>query len=202
MDLAKEVPESANLYGVDIFGGNFPKSPPPNVHFSVNSVTKLPDEWSDTFDFVHERVLGMGLLSDEWPSAVREMYRVTKPGGSIQLCEHVAQAKNLGAAWARGLALLDEVGTNVTLELLEQQGGALCATTLVADRVLNLDLVEDSTILELNKESVADRALAGLVVLNTDPLVLDASDLSPELVNAGVLGGLISVRFRGQVAVD
>ena len=61
------------------------------------------------FDFVNERALGVGLLSIEWPSAVSELYRVTKPGGSIQLCEHISQAKNLGPAWARGLALLDEI---------------------------------------------------------------------------------------------
>ena len=109
MNLAKEVPESANLYGVDIFGENFPKSPPPNVHFSVNSVTKLPDEWSSTFDFVNERILGVGLVDGEWSPAVSELYRVTKPGGSIQLCEHISQARNLGPAWARGLALIDEI---------------------------------------------------------------------------------------------
>ena len=117
MNLAKEVPESANLYGVDIFGENFPKSPPPNVHFSVNSVTKLPDEWSSTFDFVNERILGVGLVDGEWSPAVSELFRVTKPGGSIQLCEHVAQAKNLGPAWARGLALLDEVMTKRGLSI-------------------------------------------------------------------------------------
>ena len=109
MSLAKEVPESASLHGVDVFGGNFPKSPPPNVHFSVSSVTKLPSEWSSTFDFVNERLLGNGLLIDEWPLALSEQYRVMKPGGSIQLCEHIPQAKNGGPAWTRGLALIDEV---------------------------------------------------------------------------------------------
>lgn len=56
LDLAKKVPDSVELHGVDVYGGNFPKVYPPSVHLEVNSVTKLPEEWSERFDFVNERL--------------------------------------------------------------------------------------------------------------------------------------------------
>ena len=100
------------------------------------------------------------------------------------------------------LTLRREVGINVALELLEQQGRALCTATLVTDRVLNLNFVEDGAVLELDKKRIADRALARLVVLDAESLVLNAGDLGPQLVDARVLSSLVGVRLGGEVAVD
>ena len=95
-----------------------------------------------------------------------------------------------------------EVGLDVALEFLEEERGALGTTALVADRVLDLDLVQDGAVVKLNKDSVADGTLGGLVVLDAEPLVLDASDFGAEGVNAGVLGRRVGVGLRGELAKD
>ncbi|EIE78281.1 hypothetical protein RO3G_02985 [Rhizopus delemar RA 99-880] len=51
-----------------------------------NVAQKLPYA-NNTFDFVHMRLLVAALREDEWPMAIRELVRVTKSGGMIQLTE-------------------------------------------------------------------------------------------------------------------
>ncbi|KAG0827179.1 hypothetical protein G6F29_003953 [Rhizopus arrhizus] len=51
-----------------------------------NVATGLPYEDS-TFDFVHMRFLTLALRKEEWPPAIKELLRVVKPGGMIQLME-------------------------------------------------------------------------------------------------------------------
>ena len=109
LDLARKVPDSVDLHGVDIYGGNFPKPCPPNVHLRVSSVTNLPDDWSESFDFVNERLLGFGILREEWPVVLSELHRVLKPGRSIQLVDYISDRTKAGPAYKRALELADEV---------------------------------------------------------------------------------------------
>ncbi|KAG0750609.1 hypothetical protein G6F57_000625 [Rhizopus arrhizus] len=51
-----------------------------------NILTGLPYE-SNTFDFVQMRFFLLALRKEEWPLAVKEIIRVVKPGGMIQLME-------------------------------------------------------------------------------------------------------------------
>ncbi|CEG84960.1 hypothetical protein RMATCC62417_18701 [Rhizopus microsporus] len=56
--------------------------------FTCANVTKrLPYE-DNTFDLVHMRLFIAALREDEWPAAINEVLRVTKPGGMIQLMEY------------------------------------------------------------------------------------------------------------------
>ena len=100
------------------------------------------------------------------------------------------------------LVALSEVGSNVPLELGHEKRSALLAAALVANRVLNLDLVEDSAVVELDKESVGDGALSGIMVVDAVLRLLDTVNLGTERINAGVGGGGISVRLGSQLSVD
>lgn len=53
----------------------------------MQSVTKLPAEWTNKFTVVHQRLLIAALRELEWPQAISEIYRVLKPGGWVQLFE-------------------------------------------------------------------------------------------------------------------
>ena len=58
-----------------------------NFTFKKGDVLKgLPYE-DNTFDFVHMRLLTGSLCVDQWPVAIKELMRVTRPGGIVQLTE-------------------------------------------------------------------------------------------------------------------
>lgn len=97
MDIAREMPAST-IHGIDIEGNRFPASYPNNASFSLCSVLSLPAEWGDKFDFIHQRLLMAGLKREEWPVAVGEMYRTSKPGGRVQLGEYGHWGFGLGPA--------------------------------------------------------------------------------------------------------
>ncbi|KAJ1551614.1 hypothetical protein HK405_014187, partial [Cladochytrium tenue] len=44
----------------------------------------VPD---NTFDFVYQRLLFLAIPRDKWPAVIKELARVTKPGGYIQVVE-------------------------------------------------------------------------------------------------------------------
>lgn len=89
LDLAKSgtLPAGVIAYGIDQNPTLFPQNPPGNIKFSTNNITSLPEEWSDTFLLVNQRLLISALRKEEWVSAINEMYRVLVPGGWVQLCE-------------------------------------------------------------------------------------------------------------------
>ncbi|PFH51809.1 hypothetical protein AMATHDRAFT_58304 [Amanita thiersii Skay4041] len=86
-DLAKELPSTVELMGVDIESAMFPKSQPENIHFKVASVTALPSSWMNRFSIVHQRLLRLALRQQEWKLAMKELSRVTAPSGWVQLVE-------------------------------------------------------------------------------------------------------------------
>lgn len=54
------------------------------------------------FDFVHQRLLFLGIPADSWPAVVRDLVRVTRPGGWIELAEFpVMRFANAGPAIER-----------------------------------------------------------------------------------------------------
>ena len=75
-----------------------------------NVANKLPYE-DNTFDFVHMRFLVLALREDEWPAAIKELIRVTKPEGMIQLVDfelHVAIHKIQGCMHTNYFLWLDD----------------------------------------------------------------------------------------------
>ncbi|KAH7888626.1 S-adenosyl-L-methionine-dependent methyltransferase [Phlebopus sp. FC_14] len=88
-DCRAQLPESIQIYGIDIEPRLFPaySFTSPNVHLSVTSATALPSYWSSKFILVHQRLLIAAYTKDEWYKVAKEMYRVLQPGGYAQLIE-------------------------------------------------------------------------------------------------------------------
>ncbi|KAI5117084.1 hypothetical protein M0805_009488 [Coniferiporia weirii] len=87
LDACSRLSSTAILHGIDIESRLFPPSYPPNISFSIASVTALPEEWTNKFDFVHQRLLMAALKRNEWPVALKQIFRVLSPGGWVQLGE-------------------------------------------------------------------------------------------------------------------
>jgi len=87
LDTAEMLSSSAILHGIDIEKRGWPSVHPPNISFSINTVTKLPEEWTGKFDIVHQRLLLSALRMPEWDSALSGIHRVLQPGGWVQMCE-------------------------------------------------------------------------------------------------------------------
>lgn len=84
-----------------------------------------------------------------------------------------------------------EVVREMRLEFVHQERSALFAAAFVSDRVLNLYLFEDCTVVELDGDGVANGALFRVVIVGAEPGVLDAGDLGTEVVDAGIGGRLV-----------
>ncbi|KAL1730606.1 S-adenosyl-L-methionine-dependent methyltransferase [Schizophyllum commune] len=84
-----------DITGIDIEPRNFPISPPPNARLLVESITHLPEDWSNAFDLVHQRLLIAALRAQEWSQTIAEVYRVLRPGGWAQFVE-------CSTLWLRG----------------------------------------------------------------------------------------------------
>ncbi|KAI8979010.1 S-adenosyl-L-methionine-dependent methyltransferase [Pilobolus umbonatus] len=86
MDMATEFP-SAQFIGIDQ-ASLFPTDiRPPNVEFKkVNILNGLPYE-DNTFDVVQMRLFLFAFNKYQWVQSMKEIYRVLKPGGFIQLLE-------------------------------------------------------------------------------------------------------------------
>lgn len=89
LDLAKEVPSTIELHGVDVSANNFPKPSaiPGNAQFTATSSTQLPQSWTNKFSFANQRFLCGALRRTEWPVVMSELFRVLQPGGKIQIID-------------------------------------------------------------------------------------------------------------------
>lgn len=77
--------------------------------------------------------------------------------------------------------LLDVTGLkvrgNVPLKLGVQQRGTFSTTTLVTDRVVDVNFVQHGTVVQGDGQGVANESLLRVVVFGRERLVLNASDL-------------------------
>jgi len=88
VELAKEIPSTIVLTGIDIEQRLFPVQHPENrITFLSHSVTHLPVSWSNKFKLVNQRLLFGALTLEQWRMCSREIYRVLEPGGWVQLLE-------------------------------------------------------------------------------------------------------------------
>ncbi len=126
MELAAMFPE-ANVIGLDLV-------PPPadDTHTLGNGLDRRPENYAFTpgnvleglpfpdasFDFVHQRLLITAIPRDRWPFVIRELARVTRPGGWVELAEcGVPEDGGPGYTnlWASWIALCDKRNVDFTL---------------------------------------------------------------------------------------
>jgi ubiquinone/menaquinone biosynthesis C-methylase UbiE len=102
-EMAQVFPE-ANVIGLDIF------DPPTRLHASIkpsnyqfvmaDALKGLPFS-SYQFDFVHQRALSYVIPTSHWHQVVKELVRVTRPGGIVELVEPGSILQNAGPACAQ-----------------------------------------------------------------------------------------------------
>ncbi|KAI9366414.1 S-adenosyl-L-methionine-dependent methyltransferase [Pilaira anomala] len=85
IDMAKEFPNS-KFHGVDI-SNFFPETKPDNCEFVIGNLTETLPYEDNTFDYIHQRLLILGLTNGSWDKALKELLRVLKPGGYIEIAE-------------------------------------------------------------------------------------------------------------------
>lgn len=134
IQLAQQFP-NANVFSLDIEPPQerqsaLVESQPDNCIFVEGNVLKglpFPD---GSFDFVHQRLLMGAIPGPEWPNVVRELARVTRRGGWIELVEAAPVPSTTPALrqlydWMRGATQLR--GLDITIssrigDLLRQAG--------------------------------------------------------------------------------
>jgi SAM-dependent methyltransferase len=92
MELAQQFPK-ANVIGLDMVPtekfttGYGLVQPPENYAFVKGNVLEGLPFADGSFDFVHQRLLVAAIPQERWPFVVRELARVTRSGGWVELAE-------------------------------------------------------------------------------------------------------------------
>ncbi|KAG0948369.1 hypothetical protein G6F57_003157 [Rhizopus arrhizus] len=90
-NIKKALDSEPNMTILDVGCGSFDvanKEMIPNqLTFQLGNVAQRLPYKDSMFDFVYARLLALALSEDEWPLAIQEILRVTKPGGWIQLVD-------------------------------------------------------------------------------------------------------------------
>lgn len=56
----------------------------------------------------------------------------------------------------------------------------------MSNGVLDFNFVKDSSVVEFNQESVSDRPLGGVMIVNAEALVFNAVDLGSQCIDARI----------------
>ncbi|KAG0766676.1 hypothetical protein G6F57_003806 [Rhizopus arrhizus] len=95
LEMARLYPKS-KFVGIDMANVFITKNMPSNVTFKIaNAGTRLEFE-DQSFDFVFQRFLVMGLTTDQYLGSIHEMKRILKEGGSIEILELINDYQNRG----------------------------------------------------------------------------------------------------------
>lgn len=121
----------AQMIGVDVDPALFKTDTPDNCYLRAGNVLAglpFPDA---LFGYTHQRLLTAAITAEKWQGAVRELIRVTRPGGWVELVELDNQMQNAGPAGQRLQELMASVGKSLGFDgevirhlgdLLKQEG--------------------------------------------------------------------------------
>ncbi|KAJ1555987.1 hypothetical protein HK405_009308 [Cladochytrium tenue] len=127
IDMAKQFPH-APVTGVDLVSYEHAELPR-NVTFELGNVLEGLRFSDRTFDFVYQRLLVLALPKESVTSVIKELIRVTKPGGYIQLHEKGTEEDEERVAsgpasvlFNSAIAALEARGVDPTLGLEDVRG--------------------------------------------------------------------------------
>ncbi|CEG64177.1 hypothetical protein RMATCC62417_01201 [Rhizopus microsporus] len=86
MDMITDYPK-CDYHGCDIVQAIPTNMMPKQFTFKIGNILETLPYEDNTFDFVHMRLMIFALREDEWPGAIKELLRVTKPGGLVQIVD-------------------------------------------------------------------------------------------------------------------
>ncbi|RAK99202.1 class I SAM-dependent methyltransferase [Aspergillus ibericus CBS 121593] len=86
VEVAEQYPR-CEITGVDISPHMNSDGVPENLWFQVDDLNRPFTFPSNHFDLVHSRMMAAGINRSRWPSYIRDIKRVLKPGGWVQLVE-------------------------------------------------------------------------------------------------------------------
>jgi len=97
--------------GTDIVQSYFPKDPPPNFSFHIQSMNDpWPLDWKNSFDLVHSRFSLAGAGPRPIQEIVTAEVELVKPGGWIQIMElQLSDYSGCGPAMQKGYKLIGNV---------------------------------------------------------------------------------------------
>ncbi|HSR25588.1 MAG TPA: class I SAM-dependent methyltransferase [Candidatus Eisenbacteria bacterium] len=121
-ELCAEFPP-ALVVGLDLVPSK--PRPPGNYRFVRGNVLQGLPFLSETFDFVHQRLMVSGIPLKMWPATVRDLVRVTRPGGWLELSEAMPYVEPEGPATRRLWDLLRQLGRSVGLDTMGHVAGGL-----------------------------------------------------------------------------
>ncbi|KAF7715969.1 Methyltransferase type 25 domain-containing protein [Penicillium ucsense] len=86
IEVAEQYPDS-EVIGVDIAPHMSPDSMPENLWLQIDDLNRPFTFPANHFDLVHSRLLASGIDRSRWPSYIRDIVRVLRPGGWVQTLE-------------------------------------------------------------------------------------------------------------------
>jgi SAM-dependent methyltransferase len=111
-EMARLFPASL-VVGIDLSASSFKQPTPENCLLRVGNVlTGLP--FPDAFfSYTHQRLLVAAITADKWSGVIRELVRVTRPNGWLELVEVDNQMQNAGPATAKVLDFMEAISKSL-----------------------------------------------------------------------------------------
>ncbi|CAG8742888.1 19219_t:CDS:2 [Gigaspora margarita] len=122
LDTSLKYPKS-EFYGIDILP-LFPQCiKPSNVTFSQCDILKRLPYDDNVFDYIHMRFMGSSLTFSAWEFVIKELVRVLKSGGYIEICE-------VDHIWMNEGPRAGKLRTKVIRELIRRYNICIMASSL------------------------------------------------------------------------